>query len=41
MDVKTNLLNGDLKDKVYMTQPKGFINNSQNACKSKNFIYGL
>jgi hypothetical protein len=24
-----------------MTQPKVFINNSQNACKSKNSIYGL
>jgi hypothetical protein len=41
MDVKTTFLNGDLKDEVYMTQPKGFINNSQNACKSNNSIYGL
>lgn len=28
MDVKTTFLNGDLKDEVYMTQPKGFINNN-------------
>jgi hypothetical protein len=41
VNVKTNFLNGDLKDEVYMTQPQCFINNSQNACKSKNFIYGL
>jgi len=41
MDVKTTFLNGDLKYEVYMTQPKVFINNSQNACKSKNSIYGL
>jgi hypothetical protein len=41
MDVKTTFLNEDLKDEVYMTQPKGFINNSQNACKLKNSIYRL
>jgi hypothetical protein len=41
MDVKTTFLNGDLKDEVHMTQPKYFINNSQNACKSMNSIYGL
>jgi hypothetical protein len=38
MDVRTTFLNGDFKDEVYITQPKGFINNSQNACKLKNFI---
>jgi hypothetical protein len=38
MDVKTTFLNVDLKDEVYITQPKGFINNSQNACKLKNSI---
>jgi hypothetical protein len=41
MDVKTTFLNKDLKDEVYITQPKGFINNSQNVCNSKNSIYGL
>jgi hypothetical protein len=38
MDVKTTFQNKDLKDEVYITQPKGFINNSQNACKLKNSI---
>jgi hypothetical protein len=41
IDVKTTFLNRDLKDEVYMIQPKGFINNSQNACKLKNSIYRL
>jgi hypothetical protein len=41
MDVKTTFLNIDLKDEVYMTQSKGFINNSQNTCKLNNSIYGL
>jgi hypothetical protein len=31
MDVKTTFQDGDLKDEVYITQPNGFINNSQNA----------
>jgi hypothetical protein len=35
IDVKTTFLNEDLKDEVYMIQPKGFINNSQNTCKLK------
>jgi hypothetical protein len=41
VDAKTTFLNGDLKDEVYMKQSKGFINNSQKACKLKNSIYGL
>jgi peptidyl-tRNA hydrolase len=41
MDVRTTFLNGDLKEEVYMKQPKCFMNNSQNACKLKNSIYGL
>lgn len=32
MDVKTTFLNEDLKDEVYVRQPKGFINKNQNAC---------
>jgi hypothetical protein len=41
MDVKTTFLNGDLKNEVYMRQPKGFINSSHNTCKLKKSIYGL
>jgi hypothetical protein len=40
MDVKTTLLNWDLKDEVYMRQPKGFIANSQNTCKINKSILG-
>jgi hypothetical protein len=28
IDVKTTFLNEDFKEEVYMTQPKGFINNN-------------
>jgi hypothetical protein len=41
MNAKTTFLNKDLKDEVYRKQSKGFINNSQKACKLKNSIYGL
>jgi len=41
MDVKTTLLNGDLKDEVYMRQPKCFMDNNQNVCKINKPIYGL
>jgi len=41
MDVKTTFLNWDLKDEVYMRQPKGFIDNSQNDCKINKSIFGL
>jgi hypothetical protein len=41
MDVKTTFLNWDLKDEVYMRQPKGFIGNSQNACKINKSVFGL
>jgi hypothetical protein len=37
VDAKTTFLNEDLKDEVYMKQSKGFINNSQKACKIKEF----
>jgi hypothetical protein len=40
MDMKTTFLNWDLKDEVYMRQPKGFIDNSQNACKINKSIFG-
>jgi len=43
MDVKTTFLNGDLKKKVYMKQPKGFhfSDGEQLVCKLKKYIYGL
>jgi hypothetical protein len=31
MGVKTTLLNGDLKDEVYMEQPKGFVVDEQDG----------
>jgi hypothetical protein len=40
MNVKTTFLNEDLKDDVYMTQPKSFINNSHNTCKLKILFMG-
>ncbi|KAL0410471.1 UNVERIFIED_CONTAM: Retrovirus-related Pol polyprotein from transposon TNT 1-94 [Sesamum latifolium] len=41
MDVKTAFLNGDLEDKVYMSQPEGFSHDSDLVCKLKKSIYGL
>jgi hypothetical protein len=43
MNVKTNFLNGNLTEDVYMTQPEGF-NNPKHAgkiCKIEKSIYGL
>ena len=43
MDVKTTFLIGDLKEKVYMKQPKGFSSREgeHSVCKLKKSIYGL
>ena len=43
MDVKTTFLNGDLKENVYMAQPKGFVIEGKEriGCRLKKFIYGL
>ena len=43
MDVKTALLNGDLEEQVYMTQPEGFnvSGSSGKECKLLKSIYGL
>jgi hypothetical protein len=43
MDVKTTFLNGELKQKIYMTQPDRFVVNGQEdkVCKSQKFLYGL
>jgi hypothetical protein len=43
MDVKSTFLNGDLKENVYMAQPKGFIMEGKDrmGCRVKKSIYGL
>ncbi|GJW78404.1 zinc finger, CCHC-type containing protein [Tanacetum coccineum] len=43
MDVKTDFLNGDLDDEVYMNQPQGFImpGNENKVCKLIKSLYGL
>ena len=43
MDVKTAFLNGDLKQDMYMDQPKGFAikGQEQKVCKLVKSLYGL
>ena len=43
MDVQTAFLNGELKEKVFIKQPEGFVskNNPDAICKLKKSIYGL
>nr|GEZ50738.1 zinc finger, CCHC-type [Tanacetum cinerariifolium]GEZ50753.1 zinc finger, CCHC-type [Tanacetum cinerariifolium] len=43
MDVKTAFLNGDLKEKVYMKQPEGFVmpGNEHKVCKLVKSLYGF
>ncbi|GAA0175174.1 transmembrane signal receptor [Lithospermum erythrorhizon] len=43
MDVKIVFLNGDLEEKIYMSQPEGFLVEGQEhmVCKLKRSIYGL
>jgi hypothetical protein len=43
MDVKTTILHGDLEEKIYMKQPKGFAMKRKKGlvCKMKNSLYGL
>ena len=43
MDVKMIFLNGDLKENVYMAQPKGFVMEGKERiwCRLKKSIYGL
>ena len=43
MNVKTAFLNSDLKENVYMKQPKGFIMEGEEnmGCRLKKSIYGL
>jgi uncharacterized membrane protein YciS (DUF1049 family) len=43
MDVKSDFLNGDIKEEVYMKQPEGFqlSDNPNFVCKMKKALYGL
>ncbi|GKE33055.1 retrovirus-related pol polyprotein from transposon TNT 1-94 [Tanacetum coccineum] len=43
MDVKTTFLNGELKEVVYVSQPKGFVdqNNPSHVYKLKKALYDL
>nr|GFA18582.1 hypothetical protein [Tanacetum cinerariifolium] len=43
IDVKTTFLNGELKEEVYVSQPKGFVNqdNPSHVYKLKKALYGL
>ena len=43
LDVKIAFLNGDLDEKVYMEQPKGFVlpRNEKKVCKLVKSLYGL
>jgi hypothetical protein len=43
MDVKSDFLNGDLKEEVCMEQPEGFqlSDNPDFVCKLKKALYGL
>ena len=42
-DVKTTFLNGDLKENVFMSHPKGFVvkGKEQKVCKLVKSLYGL
>jgi hypothetical protein len=43
MDIKSAFLNGELEEKVYIEQPKGFqlLENTDYVCKLKNALYGI
>ena len=42
MDVKTEFLNGFIKEELYMMQPEGFLNpKGATKCKLQRSIYGL
>ena len=43
LDVKTTFLQGDLKEEIYMEQPKGFVATDQEhlVCRLRKSLYGL
>ncbi|GKG21226.1 retrovirus-related pol polyprotein from transposon TNT 1-94, partial [Tanacetum coccineum] len=43
MDVKTDFLNGELKEDAYVSQPEGFVDqdNPSHVYKLKKAMYGL
>ena len=43
MDIKTDFLNGEIEEEIYMVQPESFeAKDSQHlVCKLKKFIYGV
>ena len=43
LDVKTSFLHGDLKEEIYMEQPKGFVATGQEhlVCRLRKSLYGL
>jgi hypothetical protein len=43
LDVKSGFLNGELKEEVYLTQPKGFVEQGKEhlVCKLNKALYGL
>lgn len=41
MDVKTDFLNGILKEEIYMKVPEGIKSKSNQVCKLHKALYGL
>ena len=43
LDMKTAFLHGDLEEEIYMEQPKGFVEPSQEnlVCRLRKSLYGL
>ena len=41
MDVKCDLLNGDITKDIYMKKTQGFVSNPSFVCRLKKSLYGL